>query len=954
MKELNSPGQVCPNCGFDNTAGPKKQPSHALACGTLLAGRYLVGKILGQGGFGITYVAWNLALEMPVCIKEYFPAGAAMRSTAQSSLVLWSGSGNANELKQGRESFVKEARKAVKLRDLPHVVKVWDVFYENETSYIVMDYIEGETLKDHIVHSGKTLSETICYQLFAPVMTELEEIHSRGIIHRDIKPDNLMLTPGESLVLLDLGAAKDLSRGDGQTSLAVASQGFSPLEQYSRNGKIGAWTDAYAMSATIYYCVTGQLIPTPMERISGEEIDYSRLSPSLKNVLEKGLAIKPEERLQSIDELLSLFKKAVIPTSSPTSDPESQPAPVPAPKPKPIIVGTAAVVILAVALAGTRVIKPLPPAPTSEPTPVSTSELTPLPTPTPEPTPIPESTPVPTPEPTLTPDPTPTTTPKPTPAPTIEPAPKSTMVSLPIDEQTQVFSSKEDDKNSFTYEIRDNCVIITGCDRNAQTVIIPETLEGRPVVAIGDNAFANCKLLQHIGIPESVTSIEAYAFSDCTALSKITLPNSIKSIGDKAFSKCSKLATITLPSNLISIGDDVFAFCESLHRVTIPDSVTQIGAHVFGGRWGHPTSPILNIDIHVKAGSYAAEFFSHDQRLVIDAEPLTQTSKTTMDETPAPTPEPAAEELAYREAEQLLDQKKAGAAALAFYKLGNYKDSAERSQAAWKKANLHHHICAGDEFTLGIHADGSVVRSGNSLSFMEEVVSVAAGREHCAYLLSNGRVVASGTNYHGDTDVGDWRDIVSIACGEEHTVGLRADGTVVAVGNTAHDRCNVSEWTDVVAISAGRMHTVGLKADGTVIATGHNTNGQCDVSDWADVVAICAGPWNTIGIHADGTCVATGWNSEGQCDVSEWSDVVAACSGQYYSVGLKSDGTCEVAGLNKSGQLDVKGWNGIVEICAGLYHTVGLKGDGTCVATGHNMRDECNLQYWTDIGLGDK
>ena len=300
MGELNRSGSVCPDCGYDNAAEPQKQPRHALSCGTILAGHYVVGRVLGQGGFGITYIGWNLALEQRVCIKEYFPSGAAVRSTADNQLVLWGSGEHAEQLKSRRESFVKEARKLAKLSDLAAVVKVWDVFYENDTSYIVMNYVSGKTLKSWLVERGTPIDTETCVSLLDPVMRELERVHERGIIHRDIKPDNLMLQADGKIVLLDLGSAKDLSGGSNQTSYLVASQGFSPLEQYNRNGKIGPWTDVYAMCATIWYCVTGKILPSPTERMSGEELHFDLLPPELRPVLEKGLAIMPESRIQSM------------------------------------------------------------------------------------------------------------------------------------------------------------------------------------------------------------------------------------------------------------------------------------------------------------------------------------------------------------------------------------------------------------------------------------------------------------------------------------------------------------------------------------------------------------------------------------------------------------------------------------------------------------------------------
>ena len=410
MRELDAPGSICPRCGYDNTTGPEKQPGHALPCGTVLGGRYVIGRVLGQGGFGITYVGWNLTLEIPVCIKEYFPDGAAMRSSEQSQLVFWGASENAQSLKQSRESFVKEARKAVKLSALPSVVKVWDVFYENETAYIVMNYIEGETLKSRLVRTQKTLGEKECVELLAPVIRDLEKAHKLGIIHRDIKPDNLMLDAEGELNLLDMGAAKDLAKaaqnGGAPSSTLVVSQGFSPMEQYSAKGNIGPWTDVYAMCATIYYCVTGRLLPTPMDRLNGEAVSFDGLSASFAAALEKGLAIQADARFQTIGELLDALTEAVKnPNAKPKpikkkAEPQNTGKTTPeTPKKKNRLVPALAVAAALLIAVGVYFMKGRQPDIVVTPPP--NTDVTAVPTSTPTPTPT-VNTPEPMPEPTST------------------------------------------------------------------------------------------------------------------------------------------------------------------------------------------------------------------------------------------------------------------------------------------------------------------------------------------------------------------------------------------------------------------------------------------------------------------------------------------------------------------------------------------------------------------------
>ena len=350
MQELSAPGAVCPHCGYDNTNDPKnpeKQPSHVLPCGTVLNGKYITGRSLGQGGFGITYIGFDLSLEQPVCIKEYFPEGVAMRSATQSGIVLWSADAFAQSLKDGQESFVKEAQKAVMLHRLNHVVAVWDVFFENETAYIIMEYIAGETFKSRLVRTQKTFSEKECVRLLTPVMEDLEKAHERGIIHRDIKPDNIMLRNDDEAILLDMGAAKDLNKAaarstdkDGlsdtaSSSTMVVSAGFSPREQYRRKGRIGPWTDVYAMCATLYYCVSGKVPPTPMDRDDGEPLDLGLFSPALARVLKKGLSLSTEDRIQSMRELRDALNGAV-----------SVPSDKKANKNLPLMLGAVALVLL--------------------------------------------------------------------------------------------------------------------------------------------------------------------------------------------------------------------------------------------------------------------------------------------------------------------------------------------------------------------------------------------------------------------------------------------------------------------------------------------------------------------------------------------------------------------------------------------------------------------------------
>ena len=309
MHALAAGETVCPECG--RPYGSVKAESFALKPGTILDGKYLVGEMLGQGGFGITYIGFDLLLEQKIAIKEYFPMSTGMVSREGRSTVVWSDAVmQKSGVEKGFDSFLKEARKMAKLRSIPSVVGVNSVFIQNETAYIVMDFIEGETLLKKLQREGP-MDYGTCVSLMTPIMQALSEVHKHGIIHRDISPDNIMVQNDGRLILLDLGAAKDLDiqgkDGNMQSSQMVAKQGFSPVEQYGRDGKIGSWTDVYAMAATIYYCCTGVLPPSATDRMIEDTLTCRpRLTKEEFDVLAFCMNVLPQNRPQNMDALLQI------------------------------------------------------------------------------------------------------------------------------------------------------------------------------------------------------------------------------------------------------------------------------------------------------------------------------------------------------------------------------------------------------------------------------------------------------------------------------------------------------------------------------------------------------------------------------------------------------------------------------------------------------------------------
>ena len=331
-------GYPCPGCGFDPEKD--KHMEYALPLQTILYGKYLVGKVLGQGGFGITYIGWDIALERKVAIKEYYPSGQVSRSPGTRNLTWYTTEAAEQAHRDGIQMFLKEARKMSKVDGIPGVVRVLDLFQENGTAYIVMEFIEGVTLKAKLQQTGPLPWEQV-REIFLSAIQTMAQVHKAGLVHRDLSPDNIMLLPDGSVKILDLGAAKDLSINSGASSMQVAKSGFSPLEQYTQRGGSGPWTDVYAMAATIYFTLTGKIPPIAIDRAEDDTISWviPRLDTLPRQALEalkKAMVVSAKKRTQSMEELeKGLFEEVVEPEPEPEPELEPEPEPKPEPEVKP-------------------------------------------------------------------------------------------------------------------------------------------------------------------------------------------------------------------------------------------------------------------------------------------------------------------------------------------------------------------------------------------------------------------------------------------------------------------------------------------------------------------------------------------------------------------------------------------------------------------------------------------
>lgn len=313
----------------------------ALPPGTVLNGRYILGRVLGQGGFGITYIAQDHKTGSLVAVKEYFPDTMAARTDGHS-VSAYTGQREENFL-YGKECFLNEAKTLAEFIGNPNIVRVHSYFEENNTAYFVMDYVQGTSFQDYLKQHGR-LSWQETKRILEPVIGALASVHSKGVIHRDVTPDNIYITNDGTVKLLDFGAAR-YSLGDKSRSLdVVLKHGYAPREQYSRHGRQGPYTDVYALGATFYYALTGRLPPDSIDRQDEDEFILPsslgvKLPAKAEDALCKALAVSAQDRFQSMSEFYLALNEGgqePAPPVPPRPQPEPPgPAPEPFPGPEP-------------------------------------------------------------------------------------------------------------------------------------------------------------------------------------------------------------------------------------------------------------------------------------------------------------------------------------------------------------------------------------------------------------------------------------------------------------------------------------------------------------------------------------------------------------------------------------------------------------------------------------------
>ena len=314
MKEFNKEYEICPHCGYINSTDAIEP--FQLSPGTMLQDRYWIGMMIGFGGFGITYKAYDTKLNVIVAIKEYYPAGLVNRVYG-STRIQNNSDEQVLEFNSGLEHFIEEARNIAKFSEHSNIMKVYHFFRENHTGYIVMEYLDGISLKYFLEVNGGKTSILYAKEIVLAMAQALKSLHKAGILHRDVSPDNIFLCSDGKIKLIDFGSSRLSKSREGERDIIV-KPGYAPPEQYEKQGNQGTWTDVYALGATFYRAVTGQIPQESLERQRDDCLvrlcDYDAEIPAyIESVILKAMAVDIKDRFEKMEDFEDvLLKRKVV------------------------------------------------------------------------------------------------------------------------------------------------------------------------------------------------------------------------------------------------------------------------------------------------------------------------------------------------------------------------------------------------------------------------------------------------------------------------------------------------------------------------------------------------------------------------------------------------------------------------------------------------------------------
>lgn len=936
MNEWGKPDQACPVCGF--IRNKYERAARWLPLYTVLERKIMIGKVIGEGGFGITYMGWDLNLQVRVAVKEYFPMGLATRETGQGrscSISALPGVRKDN-YRQGLEKFMAEAQNLSRFYNLNGIVSVKDFFFANETAYMVMEYVDGVTLSSYLKGHGGRLSEQEVLALLHPVMESLKTVHAAGIIHRDISPDNIMMTKDGRMKLIDFGAAR-FAGGDNERSLTIIlKHGYAPAEQYQSHGDQGPWTDVYAICATMYRMLTGEVPPGAMDRLHEDTLkEFKDLGcrVSVKTsyaLLDRGMAIRVQDRYQSMDELI----EGLYGTGQGRIRRKRKPD---AGRKRLLIALSASCGAVAAALclwaaagrllgeaertaglmglqAGTETdghdssgqaadgrIASVGNAPGANW--AGQGELQPF-------------------------------------------VDWDALEELSVQELAEKRQEAQEASKGFAaagwhlLSLKEDGSV-TGGGNNLSGEL--DVGNWKDVVSVSTGP-------EHtVGVKSDGTAVAAGSTSDGKCAVDIwknlvqadageTLTLGLREDGTAVAAGSNRQGQCDVSgwSGVIQVA----AGAEHSLGLREDGTVLAAGSDEAGqcdvGGW----AGIVRVDA---CGAVSAGLREDGTvALAGDADGMQDA-------------------LSWKGVVDIAlgDGFLAGLLANGQVVTAGNIACLGNGTAAWSGIQV---IAAGEGTLFGRKADGSIVRTSYvcgtvSKETFSDVVRVASGGGWLLGLREDGTVISWGASggLEGQTLVADWTGIADIAACSQAAIGIREDGTVLVAGPSSGNGADggassggASDWLDEIAGWSGIRQAaitddlaLGLREDGTVVAAGALAE-TLDFSEWTQIVSLSAGNGEAVGVKEDGTVLSTARILSGQ------SAAASAAVGGDYVVVVGEDGSAQVTGTN-GGAANVYSWKDIVQAAAGKNHTVGLRSDGTVVAAGANENGQCEIGGWTDV-----
>lgn len=987
---------VCEHCGFDERQG---NLSHQLPLGTVLQNQYLVGKVLGQGGFGITYMGWDRNLSVPVAIKEYYPGGVVQRNTQWGTDVSCANGKSAEAYGRYRDRFLKEARTLAQLARIPEIVQIRSYFQENNTAYIVMEYVQGITLKSCLNNLGRPMTEAEALEIMQPVLKALQKIHHCGVIHRDISPDNIMIH-NSGIKLIDFGTVRYIDdSGHSQSTEAILKPGFAPMEQYNTRGNLGTWTDVYAICASFHYLLTGKVPPDVHERLDeGEELTLLRnrgeISGNTVKALEKGMRIRYQERLQTVDELYSLLY-APKPVKQQKQKKEKT-AKVKKPAPKKRRKGIGAIAVAAVAVAAACALILQPKQTKTEPGLIA-------------------------PEPVVS-----------------EEAERNTPEAIAYAEAEQLLAKGETGKAAIAFgKLGDYSDARQRSFNLWNTLIKRESIycingyfyglkNDGSVVTAGKDEFGISQNSDWKDVLQIVGGSDfGYLYQPDTCLLGLRSDGTVITAGQNEAGQCD----VSDWTDVVKLWHQGARFFDSTKK----NGFQHYDYHNYEGM----TVGLRADGTVLTTGSLEDAFDVAGWTDIVDLELFCswdQQGNTLR-------------------GGLLVGVRSDGTVVFT----GDVIEDWMQEMGTWTDIV---DVCTGGVI-IGLRSDGTVVYASDNNSQYEYMktwenvsvlINIRTALSEDGNLLSNthaprgsmkdqwnnlvyvndradiglkadGTVVVDAFDSAPNGKVRNWTDVVAVSgwSGNHggHTIGIRSDGKVLVVGDTKYIG-EVASWTDIklpdalllsagpeetapeelpsdmqagydaaeallaqgetakAAIAFGKLEeykdakerslalwdqiaqrkvidsgyntTIALLSDGTVKSVGYRARNDCNFDTWEDITSISISHWinvHAVGLRSDGTVVATGMKDQGQCDVAEWTNIVQVSANGSYTAGLRMDGTVAVTGTLESET--VRNWEDIVSVSVGGFGLVGLKSDGKVVAVGFEEAVLNEIAAWTNI-----